>query len=142
MHIWLKCCTGIDPPCNHVPPARGVRTRRASVWLFPSVSPLVCREVVASGKHLERKQVQEQIMNCSNSALCGGRFEQTPVDLNTPSRLLCEFSNLEQLSLGQIICIFVVHNKGMLAFRHILASIIAQHLRFTALQFNSQQEIS
>ena len=30
---------------------------------------------------------------------------------HTTSRLLCEFSNLEQLSLGQIICIFVVHNK-------------------------------
>ena len=63
MHIWLKCCKGIDRPCNHVPPARGVRTRRALVRLLPGVSSLVCREVVAARKHLERKQVQEQIMN-------------------------------------------------------------------------------
>jgi len=43
---------GPHVPCNHVPPARGVRTRRALVRLLPGVSSLVCREVVAARKHL------------------------------------------------------------------------------------------
>ena len=59
----------------------------------------------------------------------GGRCEKTPggkagsrtnyelslrtntCGLNTLNRLLNEFSNLEQLSLGQIVCIVVVHSK-------------------------------